>query len=238
MSGGVSGVTAVGRQDRIFASVLGNWRDNFDSKAFDQASLTGTAGFAHTFANRDVISLSAQVQGFWLGQKSYRTAYGAIAQYTRRLGANKALAVSLQYNRFDYKGDPLRTSDRFAVGIGLVTRRLSANLIAGHEETRVQAGDANSNRFAGASIAAEIPVTKNVALVAGAAFDLRRYDRADPLFLTKRRDERLDVSAAVKVAVLPNVFLQPRVTYARNHSNIALYDHDRWTATLSARVEF
>lgn len=238
VSGGVSAVTAVGRQNRLFASALGNWRDNFDSAAFDQASLTGTAGFAHSFANRDVISLSGQVQGFWLGRKSYRTAFGAIAQYTHRMGADRALAVSVQYNRFDYKGDPLRDADRFALGLGYVTKTWSANLIAGHEEARRQAGDVNSNTFAGASIGAEIPVAKNVAVVAGAAFDLRRYDAADPLFLTKRRDERVDVSAGVKIGVLPRLYVQPRVTYARNWSNIALYDHERWTAQASLRFEF
>ncbi|PKP98405.1 MAG: hypothetical protein CVT74_11130, partial [Alphaproteobacteria bacterium HGW-Alphaproteobacteria-13] len=40
---GVSGVTAVSRQTRLFASLLGNWRDNIDSRAFDQAAITGTA---------------------------------------------------------------------------------------------------------------------------------------------------------------------------------------------------
>jgi hypothetical protein len=238
LSGGVSGVTSVGRQDRVFGSVLGNWRDNFDSAAFDQASLTGTAGFAHSFANQDVISLSGQVQGFWLGHDAYRTAYGAIAQFTHRLQGGKALSFSAQYNRFDFKNDPLRDADRFAVGVGFVTRNLSANIIGGHEETRDQAGDANSNTFGGASIGVEYPVTRDVAVVAGAAFDLRHYDQADPLFLVNRKDERLDLSAGVKVAVLPNLYLQPRVTYARNWSNIALYDHERWTASAGLRFEF
>lgn len=238
IGGGVSGVTAISRQNRLFGSVLGNWRDNFDSAAFDQASVTGTAGMAHSFANQDVLSVSAQVQGFWLGHKGYRTAYGAIGQYTHRLAGGKALALSVQYNRFDYKGDPLRDADRFAVGLGYVTRNVSANVIAGHEETRRQAGDANSNSFAGASIGAELPLAKNVAVVAGAAFDLRRYDQADPLFLVKRHDERIDLSAGLKVGVMPNLYLQPRVTYSRNWSNIALYDHERWTASASLRLEF
>jgi tetratricopeptide (TPR) repeat protein len=238
LSGGLSGVSAIARQDRLFGSVLGSWRDNFGSAAFDQASLTGTAGLAHSFANQDVLSVSAQVQGFWLGHKSYRTAYGAIGQYTHRLAGGKALALSVQYNRFDYAGDTLRDADRIALGVGLVTRNLSANVQLGHEETRRQAGDGNSNTFAGASIGAELPVSSGIALVAGAAFDLRRYDQADPLFLVKRHDERLDFSAGIKVAVLPNLYFQPRVTYARNWSNIALYDHERWTASAGLRFEF
>ena len=238
LTAGVSGVTAIGRQDRLFASVLGSWRDNWDSRAFDQASLTGTAGYAHTFANRDVASISAQAQQFWLGHDPFRTAWGLIGQYTHRLDGGKALSVSLQWNRLDYKRDALRDADRLAVGVGLVTRNLSANLIAGTEQTRRKAGDANSNRFAGASIGIEQPLSGRLAVVAGAAFDLRRYDEADPLFLKKRADERLDVSAGVKLAVLPSLFLQPKVTWSRNWSNIALHDHDRWTASAGLRFEF
>jgi hypothetical protein len=77
-----------------------------------------------------------------------------------------------------------------------------------------------------------------VAVVAGAAVDLRRYDQADILFLRKRQDERLDLSAGVKIALRPNLFLQPKATWSRNWSNIALYAHDRWTAAAGLRFEF
>ncbi|TKD49884.1 tetratricopeptide repeat protein [Sphingomonas baiyangensis] len=238
VQGGVSAVTAIGRQDRLFASVLGNWRDNFDSDRFDQASVTGTAGFAHSFANRDVVSLSGQVQQFWLGREGFRQAYGAIAQYTHLLGGGKALSLSAQYNRFNFDRDPLRDADRFALAAAYVTRILSVNVIGGHEETRRDAGDANSNSFGGASVGAEVPVAQGVAVVGGVAFDLRRYDREDLLFLAKRADERVDVSLGVKIALTPNLFVRPRVTYARNWSNIALYDHERWTASAGIRFEF
>jgi len=238
IQGGVSAVTAVGRQDRLFASLLGNWRDNMDSRAFDQAALTGTAGYAHSFANQDVVSLSGQVQKFWLGHDGYRTAYGAIGQYTKPLGGGRALTLSAQWNRLDYDGAPLRDADRYSVGVGYVTRTVAAGLTGGKEEARRRAGDAESNWFAGANIGGEFPVAQRLALVAGAAFDLRRYDRADPLFLTERKDERVDLSAGVKVALTDHVFLQPRATYTRNWSNIALYDYERWTASVGVRFEF
>jgi len=241
LSSGVSGVMAVGRQDRVFASVLGNWRDNFGSKAFDQASLTGTAGFAHSFANQDTASLSAQVQKFWLGQAGYRTAYGVIGQYTHRLAGGKALSASAQWNRFSYDTDPLRDANRFTLGVGLVTRTWSASLIGGHEETLQQVGDANSNTFAGASFGAEVPLAKEIAFVGGAAFQYSHYDAPDALFMVKREEKRIDLSAGLKVAVLPkvpNLYVQPKATWTRNWSNIPLYDHDRWTASIGLRFEF
>ena len=238
LAGGVSGVTAVGRQDRLFASVLGNWRDNIDSGAFDTASLTGTACYSHTFANRDVVSLSAQAQQFWLGNDAYRSSLGAVAQYTRLLPRGRALTVAAQYNRLNFDNQPLLDSDRYALAVGYVTRVLSANVSGGHEETRQAAGDAYSNTFATASVGAELPVTERVAVVAGAAVDVRRYDATDALFLVERNDERLDLQAGLKVALIDNLFFVPRASWTRNWSNIALYDYDRWTVSAGVRFEF
>jgi hypothetical protein len=238
LAGGVSGVTAIGRQDRLFASALTNWRDNFDSGAFDTASLTGTAGYAHTFANRDVVSLSAHAQQFWLGSDPYRSSFGAVAQYTKLLPRGRALTFAAQYNRLDFNGQPLLDADRYALAVGYVTRVLSANVSGGHEETRRAAGDAYSNTFATASIGAELPVTSRVAVVAGAAFDMRRYDAADALFLVERNDERVDLQAGLKIALVDGLFFVPRGTYTRNWSNIPLYDYDRWTVSAGVRFEF
>ena len=238
LAGGVSAVSAVGRQDRVFGSVLGTWRDNLDSSRFDQASLTGTAGYAHTFASRDVLSLSAQVQQFWFGGDSYRTAYGAIAQYTHLLDRGRALTVSARWTRLDFESQPLLDADRYEAGVGYVTQTISASVTGGKEQTRRAPGDHYSNRFAAAQVGAEFPLHDRVAAVLGAAFDLRRYDAPDVLFLTERKDERLDLTAGLKVALIDNLFFQPRATWTRNWSNIPLYDYDRWTVSAGVRFEF
>lgn len=238
LTGGLSGVSAISRQDRVFGSVLGSWRDNFDTGAFDTASLTGTAGYAHSFANRDVISLSAQAQRFWLDDAGYRDSYGAVAQYTRVLDGGRALTLSAQYNRLDFDGQPLLDADRFAVAAGFVTRDISATLQAGKEETTRQPGDAYSNWFANASLGGEWALSPQVAVQGGLAFDLRRYDAADALFLVERADERLDAQVGLKVRLTDALFFQPRATYTRNWSNIALYDYDRFTVSAGVRFEF
>lgn len=237
-SAGVSAVTAVGRQDRLFASVLGNWREIIGDGRFDQQGITGTAGYAHTFANRDVVSVSAQAQRFFLGGDGYRTAVGGVAQYTHLLPQGRALTLSAQYNRLNFDGQPILDADRYAVAVGFVTRTLSASVTGGHEETRQNAGDAYSHDFATASIGAELPLGPKLAVVGGASFDLRRYDAPDALFLTERKDERLDLQAGLKIALSDQVFLQPRASYTRNWSNIALYDYDRWTVSAGVRFEF
>jgi hypothetical protein len=238
ITAGISGVTAISRQDRLFASVLGNWRDNLNTSMFDQAALTATAGLAHSFANQDVLSVSGQVQKFWLDDAGFRTSYGVTSQYTKPLKGGKALTLSGQWNRLEFDGDPLRDADRFSAGAGFVGKIFAANINAGKEETRRQAGDHLSFDFVGANVGAEVPLGKKVAAVGGIAFDLRRHDAPDPLFLVKRKDERLDLTAGLKVAIIDRLFLQPTATYSRNWSNIALFDFERWTVSVGARFEF
>ena len=236
--GGVSGVTAVGRQDRLFGSLLGNYHDNVSSRTFDQAGVTATGGFAHSFASRDTLSLSGQVQQFWLGRTSYRQAYGAIGQYTHLLAQGRALSVSGQYFRFHYDNQPLLDADRVAVAVSYAARRFVVSGSAGHEQTVRKAGDAQSNSFGEASVGAELPLAAKLSFVGGAGVDIRRYDAPDALFLVDRHDERIDVSAGLKLLLANRLTVRPRVTYSRNFSNIAIYDYQRVTGSLGARYEF
>ncbi|MGV8928844.1 MAG: tetratricopeptide repeat protein [Brevundimonas sp.] len=235
---GVSGVTAVSRQARVFGSVLGNLRDNFDSDAFDQLALTGTAGGAYTLANRDVVSASGQVQNFWLSGSSFRQSYGGVAQYTHRLMDGRAMSLSGEYFRLEYDGDPLRDADRYAGSISFIGRTFVASATLGHEETRREAGDHLSHDFARASVGFEVPMGNRYAVIGGLSAQARAYDRDDPLFLVEREDEQVDASVGLKFRLTEALYLRPRLTYTRNWSNVALYDFERVTASVGLRVEF
>jgi hypothetical protein len=223
---------------RVFGSLLGTWRDNIGDRTFDQASLTGTVGASYSFASRDVLSLSGQAQKFWLGHDGYRTAYGAIGQYTHLMGNGAALSVGAQLYRFDYDRDPLRDADRYALAVSYADRVLVASVSGGKEEARRNAGDQFSNGFVNANLGFEYSIAPGLNVVGGVSGELRRYDDADPLFLKKRRDEQIDASIGLKYLLTGSVYLRPRVTYTRNFSNIALYDFKRWTASLGVRFEF
>lgn len=236
---GVSGVKAINRQSRVFGSVLGNYRDNFENQNFDQGSLTGTAGVGHTLANRDVISASGQAQQFWLGGNSFRTSLGAIGQYTKALSGGRALSVSAEYFDLDFKNDPLRDAERYGVGASFATRRVVVSAAAGHEETKSVQTDHLSFDYFRLSVSGEKRLGDRVSLVGGVTGQIRPYDAPDPLFLEERQDEQLDVSLGVKVRVLDDkTFLRPQVTYTRNWSNFAINDYDRAVVSIGLRREF
>lgn len=238
LQAGVSGVNALDRQNRVFGSVLGNWRDNQHSAAFDQASLTGTAGYAHTLASRDVLSFSGQIQRYWLGHDGYRSGYGAIAQYTHLLPQARSLSFGAQVYRFDYDDSPLLDSWRYALAASYATQTWVAGVNGGHEETRDPAGDSNSNTFLAATFGLQLPLSERLAFIASGGADLRHYDAEDALFLRTRKDQRLDASAGLKWSLNPNLVVTGKVGWNRNSSNIDLYDYNRWTAGIGVRYEF
>lgn len=236
---GVSGVKALSRQSRVFGSVLGNYRDNFENKNFDQGSLTGTAGLGHSLANRDVISASVQAQKFWLGGNGFRTSLGAIGQYTKALQAGRALSLSAEYFDLDFKNDPLRDAQRYGVGASYATRRFIVSAAAGHEETKSDLTDHLSFDYYRLSVSGEKPLNEKVSFVAGLTGQIRPYDTPDPLFLEERRDEQIDLSVGMKVRILDEqTYLRPQVTYTRNWSNFAINDYDRAVVSVGLRREF
>ncbi|MES2755284.1 MAG: tetratricopeptide repeat protein [Pseudomonadota bacterium] len=235
---GLSASTGLSRQTRGFVSVLGSYRDNFDSAGFDQGAVTGTAGLSHRTATGDSVSLSGQAQRFWLGQDGYRFSAGAIGQYTHRLSGGRALAGQLQYFRFNYDGDRLRDANRFAGTITYADRTAFAALGGGVEKT-VRNGARNLGyAFAAGQLGTEYPVADTIALLAGASAEYRDYDASDPLFLKGRRDTQLDATLGLRFALGDGISVRPRATFTRNFSNIDLYQYSRVTGAVGLRLEF
>ncbi|MET0370503.1 MAG: tetratricopeptide repeat protein [Sphingobium sp.] len=235
---GLSGSAGLSRQTAVYASVLGSWRDNLESRLFDQAAVTGTAGIRHAFANRDAFSLSGQGQRFWLGHDGYRTSVGAIGQYTHLIGTGSAVALGAQYHRLNYDGDPLRDADRFAGSLTYTTNILFFGVAGGKENTRRTGADHLGYAFGSAQAGTEYPLSDRAALLAGVSAEHRDYEKSDPLFLRGRKETQVDASIGVRVIVARGFSVRPRVSWTRNFSNIDLYDYSRVTAAIGLRAEF
>lgn len=177
---GLSASTGLSRQTKLYGSLVGTTRDNFGGSAFSQDSLTPTVGVSYTTASRDVIAVSGQAQLFWLGRNAYRTSYGAIGQYTHRLAGGRALFVSGQYFRLDYKQDNLRDADRFAGTVGYAGKYVVATVGGGREVVVNAAAPQLSFGFASGAVSGEVPLSDRVAVVGGASVEYRDYDATDP----------------------------------------------------------
>lgn len=238
LEGGISLAHGLSRQTRLFGSLLGSTKQNFNEDAFNQTSLVATGGLAHTFASRVTLSAAAQAQGFWVGGDEYRDSYGLTLQGTRPLAGGAALSLSAQYFDVSYPTDPLRDGDRTALGVSYASRVGVAAIQVGRERTDDATADHFSHHFAGVSVAFEHPLSERFLLTASAAIESREYEAADPLFLTMRDDSQFDASLGLKIPLGERLMARPQVTYTRNESNIALYDYERVTAAVTLRTEF
>lgn len=235
---GISGESPMSRQTKLFGSALGLWRDASNGSTFDQAAITGTLGVAHTSLSGDVVSLSGQGQQFWLANDPYRVSLGAIGQYTRRLAAGDALSFAVQYASIGYETDTLRDGDRYTGTVSYAGKQVYVALGAGKEEVRDNSAQHFGYTLATAQVGFEQPLSDRFALSAGLSAEQRDYEGADPLFAQGRRDTQFDASLTLRAMIGAGLSVRPRITYTDNASNLALYDYDRFTASISLRKEF
>lgn len=234
LEGGVSVVNGVNERTRIFGSLLGSLRENESASAFSTAALTATGGAAYTFADRSVLTGSLNYQTLWIGGDVYRETAGGGVQYTREAGPG-AITLSAQVFDLSHDADPLRDGTRYAGGVSYSWRNGVVTAQGGREE--LTAGTV-SNDFYGASVSYEHELMPRLSLTAIAAYEARDYDDVDPLFLTAREDEQFDAALGLRWQARENMFVVPTVTYTDSSSNIAIYDYDRVTASVSLRFEF
>lgn len=237
-TGGISFEAPLSRQTRAFVSGQGLVREIFDNSAFDQAALGGTVGIARTLVSGDVVSLAANAQNFWLGDDSYRQAFGGVAQLTHRIRGGAALSAALNYSRFNYDNDPSRDADRYALTVSYAGRALYGSLTSGLEEVRRDFAPNLGFAFTGVQAGFEKLLTERFALTGSAGLEHRNYRGTDPLFLASRGDTQGDVSIGFRVLLAEGLTLRPRATYTRNWSNLSLYDYERATVSMALRKEF
>ena len=238
MQGGVSWVKGFDRQNRVFVSGIGSLRNNFDSHDFDQAAATLTGGYARTLANRDVLSASLQYQHVSLGHEAFRDAIGAVVQYTHGLSQGRSLTFGGQHFYLDDRSNRAAGAHRSAVAVALNTQRFSLTSSLGKEETADARQDVLSHRFGNVVMVGRVPLTDTLTMLADAGYEQRDYDREEVLFLTRRRDRRVDINAGLRWEVRPKLQLIAKAGWSRNHSNIPLYDYRRTTGTVGIRYEF
>ncbi|MEF2154801.1 porin family protein [Luteimonas sp. FXH3W] len=235
---GISGSHGISRGNRIYGSALASWRDNRDSRAFDQQSLTLTGGYAHTLPSRNVVSISLQGQNFGLGGHSVRNVIGAIGQFTQVLSATSAWSTSLQYMDLNYITPGVPDARRYALASGISTATWNLGGQLGRERTKDRSADADSFTFYGLNAGWQVPLGARDLLYADAAWENRRHLDDNFMFLKERKDSRVDLGVGYKHQFTPRWLLTARASWARNSSNIDLYDFRRTMISAGIRYEF
>jgi hypothetical protein len=227
-----------------FASAWGNGTFYGDRHEFDLASLGAAVGGRYQ-AGPDLYALTYAHAEVLLDQDRFRRTDGVGFEWRHRVSELATVSVAPQYARLAYAGEnAARDADLVAVAAGYRRWWLSAwqpvmNLT-------VYGGDEHNRRdhaWLGRSlygVGADVTVSPSAwwALSAGASYQHSDYDGDYPLLATTRRDDYLAFNAGASYLFARNWSVRVDYQYARNESNLALFDWDRHVVGVKLRYDF
>jgi len=205
-------------------------RSEYDGARFDDMTLAGQIGPRFVFPKWDVSLLAT---GFrrWYGGSAYAWSLGGRAEAMHYAGPRTVLSGTMGVLRITDEFDHSRSRWTYTAGLG-GTRQLNqtsgVSLRLGvNRQVAEQPAYSNWSGVVTAGFYRELP--KGFSVYLEPSFALTDYDAPLLAFGKARSDRLASVSAAVLSRRIVFWRFTPRLayTYARNFSNIALYDYDR-----------
>jgi hypothetical protein len=205
----------------------------------------GTALGASYRADRNEYSLAYAHGEIALDGSRYRWTDGVGLEWRRQISELSSFALAPQYARIGYDGDnAARNADLSALSASyrqVWLRRwqpvLNATLFYGDEHNREGRGDLG-RRIQGVGVDVTVSPSAFWALNAGVAYAESDYDAPIPLLDVTRRDRNLGVSVGAVYLINRNLSVRGEYRYAKNTSNLELYEYTRHVGALKVRYEF
>jgi hypothetical protein len=228
----------------VNGSIYGGGAFYGSASEFNLANYGAALGASYR-ADRNEYSLAYAHGEIALDGSRYRWTDGVGLEWRRQISELSSFALAPQYARIGYDGDNApRNADLSALSASyrqVWLRRwqpvLNATLFYGDEHNRESRGDLG-RRIRGAGVDVTVSPSAFWALNAGAAFAESDYDAPIPLLDVTRRDRNLGLSVGAIYLVNRNLSVRGEYRYAKNTSNLELYDYTRHVGALKVRYEF
>jgi hypothetical protein len=228
----------------VFGSVQAETKLNADQDVFDLRTL-GAAGGVSVLRNENTYRATLSSQTLSVDNTRYRTATGVTAEWLHALDELRLLSLSGQVIDLNYTGgNQVRDANFLGAAIGyrhaFVRKHqpvLDLSFNAGREDNRRERADLGRDILGLRAAVAATPVAK-WGVAAGITYQGSRYGEADPLLLTRRKDNYLGIDLSATYLVTRRFSVRGEAIFARNDSNIALFEYDRRMLAVKARYEF
>jgi hypothetical protein len=228
----------------VNGSVYGGGTFYGSASQFNLANYGAALGAAYR-ADRNEYSLAYAHGEIALDGSRYRWTDGVGLEWRRQISELSSLALAPQYARIGYDGDnAVRNADLTALSASyrqVWLRRwqpvLNATLFYGEEHNREGRGDLGRS-IQGASVDVTVSPSAFWALNAGVAYAQSDYDAPIPLLDVTRRDRNLGLGLGAIYLVNRNLSIRGEYRYAKNTSNLELYEYTRHVGALKVRYEF
>jgi len=226
------------------ASVSGSGTFYGSASEFNLANFGASFGGSYQ-ADRNTYTANYAHGEITLDGSRYRWTDGVALEWRREINERATFALSPQYARLAYAGDnSARDADLTALSasyrqIWLTTWQpvLNASVFFGDERNRQDRGDLG-RRIRGASADVTVSPSPFWALNAGIGYASSDYEGEIPLLGVTRRDHNLSANLGALYLINANWSVRAEYQYARNNSNLELYEYTRRVAALKLRYEF
>jgi tetratricopeptide (TPR) repeat protein len=226
------------------ASYYGKY--NRDITLFDMASWDAALGLRWA-KDANAITLVAQGQTYSVDDRRYRDSLGGTLQWQHNLSQASQVSLFLQHAALSYP-DPtqeIRDAHRTIAGAGVAhafggeyAPVVFASVYGGEEREDNETVPHLGHKPLGLRLGAQTAVAVQTILFGTLAFEQRKYNGDDPLFLTRRDDRQIDATIGVNYTFAPKWSLRPQATYTENSSNIEIYSYKRTVAQIGLRRDF
>ncbi len=242
IGGGFNLRTPIGNGYTLLLGASATQRNNFRYQQFDMQSGDANVGVTRT-ADQDVYTLMAQTGVVSVDGIRYRNATGLTGQWQRNLDARNQVGVFAQYTDLQYASQDIRDANRWVAGASyahLYREGIMAFASAYFVQELPQKSHVGWLGFDGFGmrIGGRMNYDAQTVLFGGATYEYRGYNKEDPSFLNKRRDNQYGLLFGATRYYTKEWSVTPQLSLTYNDSNQELYEYNREMLSVTVRREF
>ena len=197
-------------------------------------------------AGRNIWGLNAMGQRYEVDNDLFRSVKGLNAQWIYTIDGRNDVSLFGQLAAIDYypEANALRDTNLRLLGVGwshAFTGEGSPTMyLSGYMATEDERNTLAylGRDYYGVRAGGGYDIRSDLQAFVSATFQISDYGGTEPLFLTSRDDDFLEVSAGVRYRPLKGWTVTPQVRYSRNSSNIPVNDYDRISAWAVVRFDY
>lgn len=242
IGGGFNLRTPIGNGYTLLLGASATQRNNFRYQQFDTQTGDANVGVTRT-ADQDVYTLMAQTGVVSVDGIRYRNATGLTGQWQRNLDARNQVGVFAQYTDLQYASQDVRDANRWVAGASyahLYREGIMAFASAYFVQELPQKSHVGWLGFDGfgVRIGGRMNYDAQTVLFGGATYEYRGYNKEDPSFLNKRRDNQYGLLFGATRYYTKEWSVTPQLSLTYNDSNQELYEYNREMLSVTVRREF
>jgi opacity protein-like surface antigen len=217
--------------------------DRFDQQ-FDQSNLVAYGG-ASVLKDRNLVRATLALSSLYVDYDRFRNSAALGAEWHRQLDEFNTASLSGQYARLEYPASPVRNADFYGLGLGW-RRAFIGSLQPVFQVQALYGQESNDASPARNDLSRDLYTLRGGLSLTpaprwgaslGATYTKSRFEDADPLFLSRRKDDYYAAELGASYSLTKQLSLRADYLYSDNRSSIPLYDYSRDVITLRARFE-